>query len=162
MRGQRAAAGTRTQVGELSTVYVHREGGNHGYRGKRPNKTHEGKVQTSFTEVKVQILVLKYSSTGWRTFLPPSVTHCAVYSQEILNHYKIRKATCTFKYMNYIIYTDVKMFIFHCPGAVISVIAVYCNKVQQQETKPAVLWYSDAGSESGSTLAASTTLSWTQ
>lgn len=32
-----------------------------------------------------------------------------------------------------------KMLIYHCPGAVISVIAVYCNKVQQQETKPAVL-----------------------
>lgn len=32
-----------------------------------------------------------------------------------------------------------KMFIYHCPGSVISVIAVYCNKVQQQKTKRAAL-----------------------
>lgn len=56
-----------------------------------------------------------------------------------------KKATCTFKYMNYIIYTEMlssKMFIYHCPASVVFVIAVYCNKVQQQKTEHALIQWS--------------------
>lgn len=44
--------------------------------------------------------------------------------------------------MNYNIYTEMlssNMFTYHCPGSVVFVIAVYCNKVQEQKTEHALI-----------------------